>query len=180
MDDTGHSGFTLIELLLVVSLVALLAGLALPAMAHFIDKARLRGAAETLVQDLRQARNRALTYQQTVYFSFVRGRADSWCYGWSDRADCDCRLAASQPGACLSGTPATAHLQRRQSTEFPTLALTLPAGSLGFSTRFAALRGTATAATLGLANKAGEIRIVISPLGRIRTCTPHGRRLPAC
>ena len=97
MDDTRHSGFTLIELLLTVALVALLAGLAVPAMARFADRHRLRGAAEALAQELRQARNHALTHQTTTYFSVSTPVPQQWCYGWDDTEKCNCQAA---PGEC--------------------------------------------------------------------------------
>lgn len=180
MEDTRHSGFTLVELLLSVSLVALLAGLAVPAMGRVIDSARLRGAAEALVQELREARNRALTYQQTIYFSFSRSAADNWCYGWSDRAACNCRLAADEPGACLSSEATGARLRRQQSGNFPLIALDTPVGSSALNLRFAAIRGTASAASISLGNNAGEVRVIISPLGRVRTCARQGRVVAPC
>ena len=42
MEDTGRSGFTLVELLVTLAVVALLVTVAAPAMARFLDQARLR------------------------------------------------------------------------------------------------------------------------------------------
>ena len=180
MEDARHSGFTLIELLVTVSLVALLAGLAVPAMGQFIDSARLRGAAESLVQELRQARNRALTFQQTIYFSFSRSAAENWCYGWSDRAACDCRLDANQPDACLSSTGTDTGLHRQLSSNHPTITLGAPGRSSTFTLQFAAIRGTASAGSIRLGNNAGEVRVIISPLGRVRMCASQGRGFSPC
>jgi prepilin-type N-terminal cleavage/methylation domain-containing protein len=179
MEETGHSGFTLIELLLTVALVALLAGLAVPAMSRFVDNGRLRGAAEQLVQDLRQARNRALTFQQDVYVAFAGPSGEGWCYGWRDKQACDCRLNPPANTACASGTPGAA-LQRRLSSEFPRVALHVPRNSVAYLLRFAGIRGTADAASFRLHNPAGEVRVIVSPLGRVRACSVKGRSYSPC
>jgi type IV fimbrial biogenesis protein FimT len=180
MEDARHSGFTLIELLVTVSLVALLTGLAVPAMGRFIDSARLRGAAETLVQELRDARNRAITFQQTIYFSFSRSAAENWCYGWSNRAACDCRLDAYQPDACLNSPETDTGLHRRLSSSHPSITLGTPSEASAFTLQFAAIRGTAGAGSIRLGNDAGEVRVIISPLGRVRTCASRGRGFTPC
>lgn len=179
MEETGRSGFTLIELLLTVALVALLAGLAVPAVSRFVDNGRLRGAAEQLAQDLRQARNRALTYQQDVYVSFAAASGGAWCYGWRDNRPCDCRPTAPTQNACAADTPG-ATLQRRLSTDFPQVALRTARYNTAHTLRFAAVRGTADAGSLHLGNRADEVRVIISPLGRVRACSVTGRMYSPC
>jgi prepilin-type N-terminal cleavage/methylation domain-containing protein len=180
MEETGHSGFTLVELLVYVAVVALLAGMAAPALTGFIQRGRLQGAAELLIQELRQARNRALTFQRTVYFSFSGSTAGIWCYGWSDHGACDCRLPADQAGACISSDGAQPALHRRQASDFPFVALALPGAAYVYSLQFAAVRGTASATSLSLSNAAGEARVIVSPLGRVRGCATYGGVFPPC
>ncbi len=176
MDETGHAGFTLTELLITLALAALLAGLAVPAMSRLVDNGRLRGAAEQLTQDLRQARNRALTLQQDVYLSFAAPPGGAWCYGWRAGRRCDCRLQTALPGACRDG----AGLQRRDAGDFPRVALHGPRRARVSGLRFAALRGTAEAGSFALQNAAGEVRVIVSPLGRVRACAVSGRVFAPC
>jgi type IV fimbrial biogenesis protein FimT len=180
MDDAGHSGFTLIELLLTVALVGILAGLAVPPMALFADKHRLRSAAEALAQELRQARNHALSYQKTVYFSASTQTPRQWCYGWDDNERCNCQAVPESTGACEAGPAGSRHLQRQLSNAYPNVTLSLSRSAYNRHIRFDAIRGTATADTLSLINNAGELRVVVSPLGRVRSCSTSFGGYPQC
>lgn len=179
MEETGHVGFTLIELLITVALVALLAAAAVPAMSRFVDSSRLRTAAEQLVQDLRQARNRALTFQQDVYVAFSTPAGGDWCYGWRERARCDCRVPAPSADACASAAKGAAP-QRRLSGDVPKVVLHTPRSAAAYTLHFAALRGTADAGSFQLGNRAGKVRVIVSPLGRVRACAAEGRTFSPC
>ena len=174
MEDTRHSGFTLIELLVTLALVALLANLAMPALGRFVEAGRLRGATQALAQELREARNRALLFHRDIHFSYAQTTGDSWCYGWSDAGDCNCASDTVRAGACLSGGEPQPVLHRRASDDFPSVALQGPDTGQNRTLVFAAVRGTARAGSFILHNRAGRIRVIVSPLGRVRSCALAG------
>ncbi len=176
MEDAGHSGFTLVELLVTLAVVALLATTAVPAMARLLDQARLRAATQTLAEDFRQARNHALSHQRSVYFSFSL-QPDDWCYGWSDTHACDCR--SSTPAAmCRSGSQGRLHIQT--AMDFPAVRLLARGPATRGIVRFSPVRGTATGASFALHSRYAESRVIVSPLGRVRTCSPGARGPAAC
>jgi len=176
MDDTGDSGFTLVELLVTLALVALLVAVAAPAMAAFLDKARLRSATQTLAQELRQARTHALSHQNTIYFSFSV-RAQQWCYGWRDDSACQCD---SHTPSALCQTANDKRTHRQSSVDYPAVKLTGNRRSTHGTVVFSPLRGTATGTTFLVHNGYSQARVIVSPLGRIRICSPDGRDYPSC
>jgi len=70
-DRPTRAGFTLIELLVVISILGLIAGLAVPALKN-LGKSNVRlGGARQLLDDLGRARQLAMTERTTVYMFFV-------------------------------------------------------------------------------------------------------------
>lgn len=169
MDDKGSAGFTLVELLITLAIVAIVAEFALPAVSRFIDRARVGAAAEALLNELRQARHHALTRHRTVYFSVIPG-SGRWCYGWGEHAGCDCRFPEGD--RCNGDTPNDPPFHRRSSDDYPSVALRT-ARHPPVELRFRALRGTATAASFDLQGRHAARRVIVSPLGRVRSCDPE-------
>ena len=179
MEETRRSGFTLLELLVTLALVGLLVGLAVPAMGRVLDSARLRSATEAFSQELQLARNHALTYQTRIYFS-LSVTAERWCYGWSDSTACDCKAGDSEATACRTGNDSQRRVHRRFSTDFPSVALNTTGRAASRTLNFSPLRGTARADSFVLHNRAGELRVIVSPLGRVRICSTNGHGYPPC
>lgn len=72
-------GFTLIELVTTVTLLALLAGLAVPAFQGFIANQRIRNTSFDLMAALMLARSEAVTRNGDVSFS---KSGEAWSAGW--------------------------------------------------------------------------------------------------
>ena len=95
------SGFTLIELMITVTVVAVLATLALPSYSTFIEKRKTIGGAEELAAFMMLARGEAAKHNQQTTVSFVRTDATNWCVGTIfGSVACDCTVAADDPSYC--------------------------------------------------------------------------------
>jgi len=170
MDDAKHRGFTLVELLITLVVIALLTGVAAPAMARFIDNARLHAATEQLSSELARARSHAITHQQVIYFS-LQGTDSQWCFGWGTKRDCRC-TATPPEDSCTTGTGNGTQTHRFLSADYHGIRLRLPGANRSERLlRFSPVRGTATGASIILSNRRSEQHVVVSPLGRIRRCT---------
>lgn len=101
-DGTRSSGFTLIELMVVIAVAAILATIAVPALNDFIEKARVRGAAEALHADLTYARSESVLQNLDVMVSITPGA--TWCYGLNAGGTCDCATAGSCSIKSVSGS----------------------------------------------------------------------------
>lgn len=153
-------GLTLLELLVAITILALLLGIALPAMQDLIERNRLKAAAQALAEDLQWARSEAIKRNRVLGFSID---TEHWCYGVTDQvAGCDCRLTPDSDGAC--------RLKRVLGASFAGTGIT----STLTLTRFEPRRATAINGSLTLTSPSGaSIRVVLSRLGRVRFCTPN-------
>ena len=163
-------GFTSIELAVVVAIVALLAGLALPGFAALIERQRLRAAAEDIGSAIYLARAEALRRGGQVLLRrnedpgcATRDPAD-WSCGWRvaiDAAD-STDAAGERP---LQVWPAPEGIEVRMRLAQPTTVLSVNrwgrfAQSQGFSVR---LR------TAGSSGSASAQVVCVSSGGRLRT-----------
>lgn len=161
---TGRSsrlrGVTLLELLIVVTILALLLGIALPATQDLIERNQLKSAAHALAEDLQWTRSEAIKRNRVLGFSID---TEHWCYGVTDSlTGCDCRLTPDSDGAC--------QLKRVLGEAFPGTRIT----STLSLTRFEPRRATAINGSLTLTSPSGSaIRVMLSRLGRVRFCTPN-------
>lgn len=106
-----NGGFSLIEMMVTLAVLAILVAVAVPSFAAFLEKARLRGAADALSSQFALARAQAVRSNRDVSLAVV-GEEGAWCSGAlqfdasgiaglvdaSGSATCDC---SSDADACL-------------------------------------------------------------------------------
>lgn len=157
-------GVTLVEALVSVAILAICASIAVPALTSFKETLKLKGAAEQLLMELRWAQSESIKKSSALSVNF-NDEDEQWCYGFSLNASCDC----DEPNSCtIDGT--------ERKTDYSSLAgLSLKANVSGNRFTFNPLRGTVTAGNVELGADNGKVvRIVLSGMGRIRTCSPAG------
>jgi type IV fimbrial biogenesis protein FimT len=84
MKDDPECGFTVIEILIVIAVIGMLAGVAIPTYSQLLPKYRLNGAARHVMSDLLAARRRALSQHHTVQVMFTAAQAYTV---WTDTND---------------------------------------------------------------------------------------------
>ncbi len=167
-------GLTSIELLIVLTVIGVLLTLVPNSYAALVEKRRLEAAAEAVRVHLYLARSEAIRQMRAVTVTHPVGTAATWRLGLSDEGVCDTALMAVEAeGACSLRIDGVRVLQVLHGAEFPGVSAT----ASRVSTRFDPLNGTTfgSNATVRLISGSGrELRIVISNIGRIRTCSPSG------
>jgi type IV fimbrial biogenesis protein FimT len=69
-----QSGFTLIEMMIVIAIMGIFAGIAIPNFLSYMPKHRLNGAARQVMGDLMLARMQAVSQNTTVTVAWVSDR----------------------------------------------------------------------------------------------------------
>ena len=148
---TREIGFTLLELMIIVAILGILTALAAPSFTSLLERRKIIAAAEAIQSDLRWARGEAIKRNTDVTVSFTPGAGGVWKYVI---------------------TPATKTVDSATIPEFGNIALAENFGS--DDTQFDRTRGISENGTVTLTSSAGEVRIILSPLGRARICSVGG------
>jgi prepilin-type N-terminal cleavage/methylation domain-containing protein len=173
----SQHGFTLPEMAITVAVFAILAALAVPSYQSTIDKRRIIGAAEELAANLEYARSEAIKGNQNVGVYFTSG--DSWCYGISTNAACDCNTAAA---SCTVNT--VQKVFTSQGFRGVTIVDPLSFAGGGTITGFEPRRGfserpagSVANGTVRFSSTSGRVHVVLSREGRIRLCSPSSKNV---
>ena len=159
-------GLTLIELMIGLSIAAVLMSLAVPSFQAYLQRNRLKAAAQGLEIDLREARFESARRSEALHLVFKGGT--DWCYAIATRPDCDCTVAQ----ACRLKTVRGRDLRGVQLLE-------------AHNARFDPASGTADlngTAAIWQAGQAERVRVSLSALGRPAVCVLDGSLppLPGC
>ncbi|WP_006786797.1 GspH/FimT family pseudopilin [Thiorhodospira sibirica] len=143
---TRQTGVTLVELMITITVLAILASIASPAM-NIMDNRRLTAASQSLYENLQLARTEAIKQSRDMFFVVDPGDGSGWCIGISDTTGCDCQqTAVAEEDACtiiaaVESGNATRVLRRVSGNDFRNITLTAPAAAS--EVRFNFVRGTA-------------------------------------
>lgn len=159
------AGFTLIEMLVALTILALLATLALPSMGRQLERHRVQAAAETLAADMTEARFEAARRGLPLHLEPRNTAGGGWCWAVTTAPHCDC------------GVPQVCQLKVVQAADFRGVAL-----AAAEVVRFDADGRADRAVSMTLASGVEQVRVEVGILGRARVCDPSGQsaRLPRC
>lgn len=163
-----QQGISLIEAAIVVAVLAITLGTALPSLAAFIEHLRLGGVAATLATDLQSARTEAVARNTKVRITFHESAAGS-CYILHTGAAEDCRCVGGEPAVCEAGSEAikTVWLAAEGGIAVRAKARSMLSDPL---------HGTSTPAnTVRVLDRHGHaIHHVVNMMGRLSSCSPDG------
>lgn len=166
-----QAGVTLVGLLVALGVLAILAGLAMPAWQGQVARHRLIAGLTAVRGALVQARHEAIFLNRRLIFVFrPETRGDGWCFAVTDDPDCNCHA-----GDCP--VPSGARRPVR-SLDFPELDLRVLPGNGAI--RFYPARGTSSAGSVELSIGDVVARVIVSSLGRIRVCSSSIPGYPRC
>lgn len=159
-------GLTLIELVIGLGILAVLMSLAVPSFGQYLQRQRLKAAAQGLELDLREARFEAARRGHPVYLNFRPG--GDWCYALATTPDCDCH------------EPQTCRLKTTRGSDLRGVHL-LEAQGVRFDPATGQVETPGTAAIWAAAG--GErVKVSVGAMGRPAVCTEAGSLppLPGC
>lgn len=154
----GH-GFTLIECAVALSVLALVAAMALPSLQALMARRLVEARVSALAGDLRWARGSAIARGEAVRLSLGRS-----CYVVHTGSIGACRCDADEPAQCRGDA---AVLKHERWPAGRGVVLDANVASIGFHPGL----GTANAGSLTVSGPAGlAVKVIVSVMGRVRAC----------
>ena len=161
-------GFTLIEALVTISVIGILAVVALPALQDILERRRLIGATQTVFEQLQVARSEAIKQSRDVGVYFSGMGTETWVVALSTNTAC----APATGVNCELVTTGGTFTRLVNDAPFAGVSLNKSGGaSMTFDWMRLIVNGNAT---LTLLSPHHEARIVVSRVGRVRICSPAG------
>lgn len=164
--STYHiKGFTLIEAMVTVAVLAILAAVAAPYLGAWIDKQRVVGASQAVIDQIQTARSEAIKQSSSIAVTISPSSVSNpWYVGVSKDSN-----------ACTNDTTSTACLRVTSGNLCKGCTMVTPTGTTATTVVYS-FRGTSsplTGTTITLQSGLGkQIQITASPMGLITTCSP--------
>lgn len=169
---TDQGGVSLIESMIVLFVLSIVIGTAIPSLRSLSQRADVAGAAAQLETDVHFARSQARALNRTVRLTLLEAGGGT-CYMVHTGAAADCNCGGGQPAPACSG-----------DSELLRAVVLDPKGEVQVRSAskvvtFDPLKGTVTpTATLRVEGRDGRaIHQVVNLLGRVRSCSPQGRSM---
>ncbi|MBI3153973.1 MAG: GspH/FimT family pseudopilin [Burkholderiales bacterium] len=161
------AGVTLTESAVVLGIVAILLGAAVPGLGELRLRRQMEGIAAQLETDIQLARSEAVARNQSVHIGFAADETGS-CYLLHTGASGDCRCDGHGATVC--------HVGAEMLRSVPLgAAAPVQLSSNSASILFDAEKGTVTpTASMRVHARIGEIRQIVNVMGRVRSCSPDG------
>ncbi|OGT50559.1 MAG: hypothetical protein A3E53_03455 [Gammaproteobacteria bacterium RIFCSPHIGHO2_12_FULL_39_24] len=156
-----QQGFSLVEALIVIFMVVILTVGIVPFFQTYVAQNRVKGATETLANNIYLARSIAIQKATPTTLIF---NISNWCYGMSSGViACDCTSAASSSNCNLGIV---------SGTDYPntTLTNTFTSNTITFS----ATRGTTNSGTATFIAGAYSAQVSVNTMGTASTCSSGG------
>jgi type IV fimbrial biogenesis protein FimT len=198
MQRSQHSGFTVIELMITIAVMVILISLAVPSFRDLIDKSRLRGATDDIVNLLNVSRANAVKLGKQVNVSVD---ASNWCAGAVDAdsagtntpgnaipavSACDCTATTVE---CTVGSQNALVVSSSYSgvtvTSDSANVLLTGQGGITFNPKFGSLDlgNLPTALTVTSPTGKYSTQITVAALGEVYACSVGGKFIsgyPSC
>lgn len=176
-------GFTLLELMVALAVFAILVALAAPSFASYLEKSRLRGAADDVVNLLVQARQAGVKFDRGVNVS-TTGSGGTWCLGANQAATPAAGDPVVAPASCNCSVAAACVVDGQNlvvgSAQHAGVTLASPAGEIIFDGRLGVRSdgnvGNADASSFDLVSGNGRfvLTVKVSTLGQAVVCSKKG------
>jgi len=171
-------GFSLVEVMIAIMVLALIINFGVPAMNSFLERNRLKSAAEEIYSQLQYARSESIKQNRALYMKFSADGTTGWSLGISAASGCTItETDANNANACRIDVGGTwvrkVFINSTTGQSYPDVSMSVNPDPYEIS--FDQVRGTATAGEVTLTSNSGwVIKNTLSALGHVKLCSPTG------